>query len=135
MKGLNDDISHRAKPAPNEDVCKTGFWWCVRCHQITEVVRPGEYNQGCGKCGRLNCVVWKQPLVSRENRMSGNRATVWVGEDRRPNLAVLTMTGYYFCNGCGRITWAKKQDGQELCGKCNSTRVEWVKGLEEKILQ
>lgn len=126
------------------DVSETGFWWCRKCHRITELDSPAEGGAAdrCTHCGSKK-VEWKPPvgegraptspalpelpevrLTGRERREVDEE----FGEERkrrlppeRRDLRVLARTGYYFCYGCREIT----ELSGRACALCGAQEVEW----------
>lgn len=38
-----------------------GFWWCRKCHRISEPVDPGDPWPQCAHCKRRQTLLWKAP--------------------------------------------------------------------------
>lgn len=120
------------------DVAKTGFWWCLRCQQITELAGP-EYNQHCAHCGSRR-VGWKEPVKGKGAISDQTPLPELPAACRRPrvpddcqddtkrrlpiekrDLRKLAESGYFFCYGCREIT---EKEGA-VCALCGSDKVEW----------
>lgn len=120
------------------DVRETGFWWCARCHRVTELL-----DSDCGLSGRrcTHChsqkIEWKPALTGGGPVPTPDPLPEFLpepSEEGKPkqkkhrlppekrDLRVLARTGYWFCYGCAQVT---ERDDQECCVLCTSSKVEW----------
>jgi hypothetical protein len=118
------------------DLAVTGFWWCLRCHRVTELLdsETGLSGRRCAHC-RSQRVEWKEPAAPAGPVQPPPALPEWALEpEERPkqklhrlpseqrDLRVLARTGYFFCYGCRQIS---ERDEQECCTLCGSSEIEW----------
>ena len=63
-----------------QDVSSTGFWWCRKCHRISEPKDSGDPWPQCVHCGRRT-LEHKEPTPPREKP-----AKQWVSPERGREL-------------------------------------------------
>lgn len=101
------------------DVSETGHWFCLGCHRISEPVDYGDVWIKCVHCKKER-LEWRDPVRRRTTHQTERLMA-------RKNFGLLAASGFWFCQGCGRITAVT---GARRCILCSGGEVVYEEAKE-----